>query len=188
MCPTCRGRLSDRRNIPLERILEQLDKKKCKFDGCKFERNSSALVTEHEETCAHKTFKCKWSEQGCNFEATKAIIREHEDNCEHSLSQQLEAELSIAGAAKMVKPKKYKRNRKAEAPATLMPDGVGNTTNMENLLTSVIYHRSVLGTMIGCHQQPLALHLIIERRVYLMQRNLSANSMGVHSGIGIQGK
>ena len=108
----------------MERILEQLDKKKCKFDGCNFERNSQALVTEHEETCAHKTFKCKWSAQGCNFEATKALIGEHEDNCEHSLSQQLEAELSIAGAAKLEKPKKDKRNRKAEAPATLMPDGL----------------------------------------------------------------
>jgi len=123
-CPTCRGRLTDKRNCPLERILEQLDKKKCQFNGCNFERNSQALVTEHEETCDHKTFKCKWSEQGCNFEATKALIGEHEDNCEHSLSQQLEAELSIAGAAKLEKPKKDKRNRKAEAPAVLMPDGL----------------------------------------------------------------
>ena len=57
----------------MERILEQLEKKNCKFKGCNFKRNSQALVTEHEETCAHKTFKCKWSEQGCNFEATKAL-------------------------------------------------------------------------------------------------------------------
>ena len=130
-CPTCRGKLSDKRNIPLEKILEKLDKKKCKFDGCPFERNSSALVTEHEENCSHKTFKCRWSEHGCNFEApNKAFVREHEDNeCEHNLSKQIEAELSIAQAAnkekpKKEKPKKDKRTRKAEATATLMPDGL----------------------------------------------------------------
>ena len=114
-CPTCRGRLTDKRNRPLERILEQLDKKKCQFNGCNFERNSQALVTEHEETCDHKTFKCKWSEQGCNFEATKALIGEHEDNCEHSLSQQLEAELSIAGAAKNGETKERQKKQKSRS-------------------------------------------------------------------------
>ena len=56
-CPTCRGKLSDKRIIPLEKILEKLEKKKCKFDGCNFERNNPALVADHEENCSHKTFR-----------------------------------------------------------------------------------------------------------------------------------
>ena len=100
-CPTCRGKLTDKRNFPLEQILNQLDKKKCKFDGCKFEKNSLELVTRHEENCSHRTFKCKWSEHGCNFEASdKTLVTEHEEDCEHILSQELESGLSIAGAAK----------------------------------------------------------------------------------------
>ena len=122
-CPTCRGKLSDKRNIPLEKILEKLDKKKCKFDGCPFERNSSALVTEHEENCSHKTFKCRWSEHGCNFEApNKAFVREHEDNeCEHNLSKQIEAELSIAQAANKDKPKKDKPKKVSGAKPKSAP-------------------------------------------------------------------
>jgi len=76
-CPTCRGRLSDTRNLPLEKILEKLD-------GCNSERNSQALVPEHEKNRTHKTFKCRMSRHGCNFEAsTKTLVKEHEDNeCE----------------------------------------------------------------------------------------------------------
>ena len=76
-CPTCRGTLSDHRNIPLEKILEKLD-------GCNFERNGQAHVTEHEKNCIHKTFKCGMSKHGCNFEeSTKTLVKEHENNkCE----------------------------------------------------------------------------------------------------------
>ena len=125
-CPLCRSKLSTRRNIVAEKFLEKLEKKKCKFDACNFERNSLALVTDHEENCIHKTFKCRWSEHGCNFEApTRTLIREHEDNdCEHNLSQEFEAELTLTEAAKKEKPRKGKRTKKAEAQATLMSDGL----------------------------------------------------------------
>ena len=83
-CPTCRGTLSDKRNIPLEKIFEKLEEKKRKFDGCNFERNSQALVTEHDKNRIHKTFKCGMYKHGCYFEAsTKTLVKEHEDNdCE----------------------------------------------------------------------------------------------------------
>ena len=97
-----------------------LCKKKCKFDGCNFEKNNHDLVTHHEENCSHRTFKCKWSEHGCNFEATKTLVREHEDDCEHELSQQLENELALAEAAEEEKPKRVKRTRKVAAPPKLV--------------------------------------------------------------------
>ena len=92
-CPTCRGKLTDKRNLVAEKFLEKLEKKKCKFDACNFRRNSLVLVTDHEKNCIHKTFKCRWSEHRCNFESsTKAFTREHEDKCcEHYLSQNFES-------------------------------------------------------------------------------------------------
>ena len=70
--------------------MNQLDKKKCKFDGCKFERNNQVLVTEHEENCEYRTFKCKWSEYGCDFEASaKTLVTDHEEDCERNLPQEL---------------------------------------------------------------------------------------------------
>ena len=57
ICPTCRGKLTDKRNLVAEKFLEKLEKKKCKFDGCNSERNNPALVADHEENCSHKTFR-----------------------------------------------------------------------------------------------------------------------------------
>ena len=82
--------------------MEKLEKKKCRFDACNYERNSQALVTDHEKNCIHQNIKCKWSEHGCKFKAlTKSLVEEHEKNdCEHNLSQDHESELSFEGAGK----------------------------------------------------------------------------------------
>ena len=151
-CPTCRGKLTKKRNFPLEQILNQLDKKKCKFDGCKFERNNQALVTQHEENCEYGTFKCKWSEYGCDFVAsTKTLVTDHEEDCERNLPQRLESELSFAGAAKVEKPKKSRRTRKAETAPTLMPNGLcrkhhkyGDQAHKCDLPTECIWNNDIM--------------------------------------------
>jgi len=59
-CPECRGKLSDARNVALEKMLEKLPKIKCKYEGCTFERSDVELVRIHEdEDCKEKPVKCE---------------------------------------------------------------------------------------------------------------------------------
>ena len=59
-CPECRGKLTDARNVALEKMLEKLPKIKCKYDGCTFERSDVELVRIHEdEDCKEKPVKCE---------------------------------------------------------------------------------------------------------------------------------
>ena len=103
--------------------MEKLAKKECKFAACPFKKNSLECVTEHEKTCIYRSIKCKYFEKGCDFEAEIKAVEEHEIDCEQSLSEEFASELSFAGAAKEVKPKKN-RARATKVQAKLMPDGL----------------------------------------------------------------
>ena len=60
ICPVCRGRLTEKRNLDMERLLEKIPKKKCKHQSCSFSRSEKELVTEHEGNCPEREVKCAY--------------------------------------------------------------------------------------------------------------------------------
>ena len=71
-CPQCRGRLTNKRNLVVEGILDTLPKKKCKYE-CDFKKTDSDLVKEHEEHCLAKPVPCG----GCKEKIPMRDISKH---------------------------------------------------------------------------------------------------------------
>jgi len=57
-CPTCKGVLTQKRNLALEKMVDRLPKQACQFPGCKFAKACANLVEEHEDDCYHRTVLC----------------------------------------------------------------------------------------------------------------------------------
>ena len=58
ICPVCRGRLTGKRNLGMEKIIAKIPKKKCRYQTCTFSRSDIELVTEHEADCPERDVKC----------------------------------------------------------------------------------------------------------------------------------
>jgi len=57
-CPVCRGALTDRRSLLIEKVLDTFPKIRCKYSGCSFAMASQDKVTEHEEDCRLRMLPC----------------------------------------------------------------------------------------------------------------------------------
>jgi len=58
-CPVCKGKLTDKRNLLVERMLDRLPKAECVFPECSFKRTDPQLVLDHQEDdCCHRKAPC----------------------------------------------------------------------------------------------------------------------------------
>jgi len=57
-CPVCNGALTNKRMLPVEKMLDKLPKEQCKFNECNFARASIGFVEEHEKDCKHRLVPC----------------------------------------------------------------------------------------------------------------------------------
>ena len=58
-CPVCYGKLTDKRCLMVERMLDRLPKKKCvNYPECSFQRIDHEAVLDHQEDCRHRKAPC----------------------------------------------------------------------------------------------------------------------------------
>jgi len=57
-CPLCNGKLTDMRNLMMERLLDKLPKTKCIYPECSFKRADPQAVLDHQEDCSHRKAEC----------------------------------------------------------------------------------------------------------------------------------
>jgi len=60
ICPVCRGRLTNKRSLGMEKIVAKIPKKKCRYQTCTFSRSEIELVPEHEADCSERDVKCAY--------------------------------------------------------------------------------------------------------------------------------
>jgi len=82
VCPVCRSRMTQRRNVAMESMLEGIPNKiKCRFDGCDVRRSTEVAVKKHEEECENRYVPCA----GCDDSKigqkrlAEHFIKEHRD-------------------------------------------------------------------------------------------------------------
>jgi len=79
-CPMCRSNLSNRRNLPLEKMVEKLPKVKCKFEGCSFKKSDTEAgkktVKKHEKNCQYRHIPCVY----CDNKVPLKNIADHVTN------------------------------------------------------------------------------------------------------------
>ena len=82
-CPVCRAKLSGKRSLLLENLVETVDLPKkinCRHGGCNFKRSDEDVVKMHEEECENRDVPCglcdaKISLKGMGEHATKTHAR-----------------------------------------------------------------------------------------------------------------
>ena len=57
-CPECRGQLTEKKNLFMEKILGELPKTECKYDGCSFAKVDVNRVKRHQDDCSHRLVNC----------------------------------------------------------------------------------------------------------------------------------
>jgi len=73
-CPLCRKSISNRRNITLENMLDNIPNKvECRFEGCDFKRSNGEAVRKHEGECENRQVPCLW----CVDKIGMKILAEH---------------------------------------------------------------------------------------------------------------
>jgi len=63
-CPICRGRLTNARNVTVEKMLEKLPKTKCRYEDCQFKRADVDVVHKHEIDCLFRLVECAHCQEG----------------------------------------------------------------------------------------------------------------------------
>jgi len=63
-CPLCKGHLTNKRHLFLERMLEKLPRTKCVFPECSFKRAEMQAVLDHQEDCIHRKIPCIFCGEG----------------------------------------------------------------------------------------------------------------------------
>ena len=54
----CKGKLTDKRNLMVETMLDRLPKTKCVFPECSFQGIDHQAVFDHQEDCCHRKAPC----------------------------------------------------------------------------------------------------------------------------------
>jgi len=72
-CPVCNGKLTDKRNLMMEKLLDKLPKTKCSFPECSFKRSDPQAVLDHQEDCSHRKATCGT----CNESVAMSILNQH---------------------------------------------------------------------------------------------------------------
>jgi len=57
-CPVCNGKLTDKRCMMMEKLLDKLPKTKCIYPECSFQRCDPQAVLDHQEDCIHRIVEC----------------------------------------------------------------------------------------------------------------------------------
>jgi len=57
-CPVCSGKLTDKRNRIVEKMLEKLPGTKCVYPECTFKRANPKAAMDHKEDCIHRRAPC----------------------------------------------------------------------------------------------------------------------------------
>merc|ERR1719300_1494402 len=63
-CPVCRNRLTNARNLTVEKMLDKLPKIKCRYENCNFKRAWIDTVHQHETDCLFRLVECSACEEG----------------------------------------------------------------------------------------------------------------------------
>ena len=105
-CPVCPSRLSKRRNVAMERMVEGIPNKiKCRFDGCDVQRSNEVAVKKHEEHCEHRYISCE--AEGCYDRKiglrkfAEHVIKEHRDGRKTFNNRQFSRRYTIAMTAQV---------------------------------------------------------------------------------------
>jgi len=72
-CPVCKGTLTDKRNLMIEKLLDNLPKTDCIFPECSFKRFDPQAVLDHQEDCSHRKVTCEL----CNESVAMSILDQH---------------------------------------------------------------------------------------------------------------
>nr|XP_040568446.1 E3 ubiquitin-protein ligase SINAT2-like [Lepeophtheirus salmonis] len=81
-CPMCRLPLDSRRLLFAEKLLERLPQK-CKFMNQGCDfEDFSSKVQIHEKRCVYAPIECKYTKFGCDVVLVKTAITHHENNCD----------------------------------------------------------------------------------------------------------
>jgi len=57
-CPVCNGKLTDKRNLIVEKMLDKLPGTKCVYPECSFKRADPQAALDHKEDCIHRRAPC----------------------------------------------------------------------------------------------------------------------------------
>jgi len=70
-CPVCRGKLTYKRNLTVEKILDKvLTKISCKYEECNYQKADKERVEEHEGDCEHRLLPCHCCENSVPLSKT----------------------------------------------------------------------------------------------------------------------
>jgi len=63
-CPICRGRLTNARNVTVEKMLEKLPTTKCRYEDCQFKSADVDVIHKHEIDCLLRLVECADCQEG----------------------------------------------------------------------------------------------------------------------------
>jgi len=89
-CPECRGSLTDKKNLFMEKILGELPQTGCKYAGCTYAKADVNRVKRHQDDCCHRLVQC----HQCGSEVGLSSLYTHV-NEEHDKSGALPSSVGL---------------------------------------------------------------------------------------------
>lgn len=117
-CPVCRGKLIDARSWAVEKLLKKLPQKRCKNNGCNFERSDEQLVKKHEaDECTRRPVKCEFCHEAV------ALLCLHD----HLISKHQKRPIPLVRDFQGITGHRAFQSDVQQASLSISPYGVGNT-------------------------------------------------------------